>query len=375
MGTRHLQTLLKIIVVSELKQNSIGHCTVQSARPRSVITPTLFGLGVEMDHVFGSKWLINEMSRLVFSISYDEVTRFKQSVIQSECFENLITEYFPGTFTQWVADNVDHNVATLDGQGTFHGMGIIAVLTPKSNTPLITKSRAIWRLQHIIKVNELVKDKGVPLFQYTSLPEKALASVIYKPLLQLKVPHTLPSEIYFNLLWHSGWIFCKAARPRPNCSGFMQHVFSDHQHSISKSEVLLLPIIDLNPCDETCGYSTLIYVQSQAERLNIPTPCITFDQPLWLKVVEIIKAKSMNIVCRLGGFHTVMSFMGSIGSLMKGSGLEEALETAYGPNAVIHMISGKAVSRLLRGHFLVEAALVNKLMMAVLPCEQNGNVH
>ena len=81
------------------------------------------------------------MSRLGFSISYDEVTRFKQSVIQSESFENLITEYFPGTFTQWVADNVDHNVATLDGQGTFHGMGIIA--NSQSNTPLITKSRAI----------------------------------------------------------------------------------------------------------------------------------------------------------------------------------------------------------------------------------------
>ena len=62
-----------------------------------------------------------------------------------------------------------------------------------------------------------------------------------------------------------------------------------------------------------------------------------------------------------------MSFMGSIGSMMKGSGLEEALETVYGPNAVIHMLSGKAVSRALRGHFLVEAALVNKLMLAVLP--------
>ena len=95
---RHLQTLLKIIVVSELKQNSIGHCIDQLARPRSVITPTLFGLGVEMDHVFGLKWLINEMSRLGFSISYDEVTRFKQSVIQSESFENLFTEYFPRNF-------------------------------------------------------------------------------------------------------------------------------------------------------------------------------------------------------------------------------------------------------------------------------------
>ncbi len=57
---------------------------------------------------------------------------------------------------------------------------------------------------------------------------------------------------------------------------------------------------------------------------------------------------------------------------MKGSGLEEALERAYGSNAVTHMMSGKAVSRALCGHFLVEAALVNKLiMMAVLPYERN----
>ena len=64
--------------------------------------------------------------------------------------------------------------------------------------------------------------------------------------------------------------------------------------------------------------------------LNVPTPCITFDQPLWLKAVEIIKAKAMNIVCRLVGFHTLMSFLGSTGSMMKGSGLEEALEKVYG---------------------------------------------
>ena len=100
---------------------------------------------------------------------------------------------------------------------------------------------------------------------------------------------------------------------------------------------------------------------------------MTFDQPLWLKAVEIVKAKSLNIVCRLGRFHVMMSFMGSIGSMMKGSGLEDILESIYGPNAVSHMMSGKAVSRVLRGHFLVEAALVNKFILAVLPGESNEN--
>ena len=96
----HLETFLKINVLSEVKQNSIGHAIVQSSRPRSVIVPTLFGVGIEMEHVFGSKWLINELLRLGFSISYDEVVRYKQSVIRSETLENLLSEYIPGTFTQ-----------------------------------------------------------------------------------------------------------------------------------------------------------------------------------------------------------------------------------------------------------------------------------
>ena len=36
-----------------------------------------------MDHIFGSKWLINELLQLGFSISYDEVNRYKQSVIEN----------------------------------------------------------------------------------------------------------------------------------------------------------------------------------------------------------------------------------------------------------------------------------------------------
>ena len=74
------------------------------------------------------------LAHIIF-ITYDEVNRYKQSVIQSENLDSsLLVEYFPGTFTQWVADNIDHNVATLDGKDMLHGMGIIAVLTP----PLLT---------------------------------------------------------------------------------------------------------------------------------------------------------------------------------------------------------------------------------------------
>ena len=67
----------------------------------------------------------------------------------------------------------------------------------------------------------------------------------------------------------------------------------------------------------------------------------------------------------------MMSFMGSVGPMIKGSGLEEALHCVYGPNAITHMMSGKAVSMALRGHFLLEAALTNKLLLKVWPSNEN----
>jgi len=82
-------------------------------------------------------------------------------------------------------------------------------------------------------------------------------------------------------------MFSEAARPRP---GFVQHniISSENDCPHTKSDILFLPIIGLNTLDETYVYSTLVYIQSQAEQLSIPIACITFDQPLWYKALEII---------------------------------------------------------------------------------------
>ena len=87
-----LLVFLKALIPSELKQVSTGQCIVKAARPRSSLPPVLFGLAVELDHIFGSKCLLNELSRLGFSISYSEVTRYKQSVVLSTDVEDIQTE-------------------------------------------------------------------------------------------------------------------------------------------------------------------------------------------------------------------------------------------------------------------------------------------
>ena len=133
------------------------------------------------------------------------------------------------------------------------------------------------------------------------------------------------------------------------------------------SKITMLPIIDLDLSNYSCIYSVLLHIIEQSKILNVVTPCVTFDQPLWFKSMETVKSESLPIVCRLGRFHTSMSFLGSIGKLMDGSGWKMVLETIYGENIVEHITTGKAISREIRGHFIVDAALHTALIAQVFP--------
>ena len=42
---------------------------------------------------------------------------------------------------------------------------------------------------------------------------------------------------------------------------------------------------------------------------------------------------------------------------MAGSGLQQLLEVVFAQNSVSHMLTGKAIARAVRGHFLVDAVL------------------
>ena len=43
----------------------------------------------------------------------------------------------------FTGDNLDHNILTIDGNGTFHGMGIIAVLAPRKQLDIIVPRKQV----------------------------------------------------------------------------------------------------------------------------------------------------------------------------------------------------------------------------------------
>ena len=160
----------------------------------------------------------------------------------------------------------------------------------------------------------------------------------------------------------------KVARPlrpsTPGWSGVMQMVQTGEFPG--QSSVMFMPMIDMNPSDLSCIYSTLQFVAKQCDKLQA-TPVITFDQPLYWKAYNIVvnepeDSDIKQVVVRLGAFHTEMSFVGAIGKLMENSGISELLSTVYAPNTTGHMLSGKAVSRAVRGHLLISDALNSILL-------------
>lgn len=94
-----------------------------------------------LDHAYGSKWFVNQLLKLGFLISYNEVTGYKQYVVKSMKTDESEVRAHPEAFTRWVADNIDYNVWTLNGNNSFHRIGIIATLIlclPQSNDVAFT---------------------------------------------------------------------------------------------------------------------------------------------------------------------------------------------------------------------------------------------
>ena len=96
-----------------------------------------------MHHHLASKFLIDSLHSHGFCSSYSTVLQYERSAAATQGTD--IPGYKSDQFIQYVADNVDHNynTRTLDGTGTFHGMDIIATITPGTRTTRLVPNKAV----------------------------------------------------------------------------------------------------------------------------------------------------------------------------------------------------------------------------------------
>ena len=338
--------------VSNRKCTSLAHAKISASRPRSFVSPILLGIAVYIHRKYASRELIDILNSMSFADDYKEVQRFESALISDG-----EPSYELDGFTQFVFDNADFNVATVDGHNTFHSMGGIACVTP----PGIQETSPVKRNVKIPSAEVLGAFGHISIKTYSKPAVPGLQSVVVDPLM---VPdqelNPSCSATALDSLWVVGYVLELA--PCPSWSGFMKVAMQSDQYDRSRIETL--PFINLDPSNPSTIYTALRFAQQQCEKHGLKVYPVTFDQPLYIKAADIVLSSNDldKVVVRLGGFHLLMSYLGSIGQIMAGSGLSDLWERVYAKGSVLHMLSGHAFSRALRAHILTSAALIGVLM-------------
>ena len=243
--------------------------------------------------------------------------------------------------------HIDHNAFTIDGKNTHYGLGSISIVN--GNFGEISLQRKALPRDKKGNWLSVTSNQGIPIKPYHHPDTPALSKLLLKPIIG-NCSMIQPSFIY--LLWNTSYVFKSLP---PSCPGY--------NDVIPKSIGTMLPIISLDATDMNAFSSLLSFISDQSKNVDLVNPpTVTFDQPLNVKAVKIALSMNMYIVVRLIGFHQLMSFLGSIGCVMEGSGLQNVLGTVYVPLTVVHMLTGMAYSRATRDHILGSSALTSKLL-------------
>ena len=116
------------------------------------------------------------------------MTRYERSAAVVQGTD--IPEYTQDHCIQYIADNVDHNLATIDGTETFHGMGIVAVVTPQTQVSRLAIPKANVTAAEIAAVDRIN-------IEYFKLPPN-LPPLIYQPIVHMAAED---SASQLDLLW------------------------------------------------------------------------------------------------------------------------------------------------------------------------------
>ena len=194
----------------------------------------------------------------------------------------------------------------LDSRNTIHGMGIICSVTPAVSSSLTIPRLEDVSTEDIIRLTEI---------------ERKILPLRRKPLKLKFIELNKPVNTFYPLssAWAATWLL----NPRQTLwNGFMQTLNTGNHPD--RTSTFFMPMIDLKSTDPVCILSTMHFIA-------------------------------------IGDFHQMMSFLGSIGYIMQGSGLQALSELIYPEGSVNSMLNGKDIYRATRAHILIYAVLYKYL--------------
>lgn len=282
-----------------VKRDYIAHSIVSILRPKTFISNLQIAVGTYVYRKTGSRLIIDLLSKIGVCSSYHSLQLYEASTIVAPPKMNV-----DDAFVQYVFDNTDHNVNTLDGHETFHCLGGIAIYSPEYEVKYEGNSKKCKKMP---TSSVLASQKQISNVHFQSLNSNGLENIEFVSTDSLNLKNQeLLSPPYAAYIWGK---FFKVPK-LPTWKGFFEVISSDITYS--QSHVSCLPFINEPPSNLSTLNTALHYAAEESRKLNQKTCFVTFDQPLYYKARSLVaqteNTQLKNIVVRLGGFHLLVIF-------------------------------------------------------------------
>lgn len=330
----------------QAKYYLIAHSILSIIKKASFFSMLQLSIATYVYRKSNTRLLVDFLSKFGVTSSY-----YNERLFEASAASDLPEAIFDEVFVQQVFDNTDHNVRTLDGRETFHCLGGISIYTPAQQVAYVG---TIKKLRKMPDSSTLSIQQQIPEKPIGKINEDGLKNIIF----------TDPKKMSFGKLKliepnYTVYLWGKMLRIPgvPSWKGFFEILSRDS--SYVQSHIHFLPFINAPPSQLKTLNTALHYANKQCLAIGQKTCIVTFDQPLYYKARTIIaNSKELcDIILRLGGFHFLMSFLGSIGNIMSGSGLDDCWSVIYALESIKQMLLGHAFARSVRAHILTYTAL------------------
>ena len=144
---------------------------------------------------------------------------------------------------------------------------------------------------------------------------------------------------------HIDFLKSIATRPSiPEFSGFNTKITRMQGQGVKPyTKAMYTPLIDMTPSDPTTMKTAMLESKMLTRVSGQAITLFTVDLQLYRVGLHVQWASpelfGEDFILRLGGMHFLMSFVGAVGVLMAGSGLEKIMKAAFG--GVPKMLTGK----------------------------------
>ena len=308
----------------------------------------------------GSKRVVTLEQRYGHCASNETIRRVEMG-LQESLVENMGVDSFvpegvikrPGLCTGVAFDNFDVNIETLNGLGTIHHTyGIIYqnITEGVAYIPASRKRKDFGR--QFSKVKDLADDLDVePYYKKPKITEHDFHFVEFFP------PASYSLHLTQNLLWSVAKPLHPFEVPMWHGWNSLKEVDINPQQKVMYLQRIRLPPTRNDVVRETMRRAMLI-AQECGEKYGL----VTYDLAV-AKIAKQIQSTEApqfdDLFIMFGSFHVEMSFFGSLGRMIEGSGGPFVLSEVdiVAPGSMAKFLRGKMYNRCRRVHILMSTAM------------------